>query len=114
MAEEYEDESVIWTPKGNPSLKAKDKADALFETEEEFRYIQVIFEPKNADDDNVLTPGAFEEFEEFWKILDSITEYKATEKSATGDIERPSSGDKVDFRDICSQVTFPWKDADGV
>lgn len=73
----------------------------------------MIFEPKNADDDNVLTKGAFEEFEEFWKILDSTTEYKKTKKGATGDIERPSSGDKVSFFDICSKVTFPYKDADG-
>ena len=98
---------------GNPSLKAKDKADALFETEEKFRYIQVIFEPKNADDDNILTKGAFEEFEQFWKILEATTEYKATKKSATGDIARPSTGDKVSFRDICSQITFPYKEADG-
>ena len=98
---------------GNPTLKAKDKADALFQSEEKFRYIQVLFEPKNADDDNILTPEAFEEFQGFWEILRDTTEYKKTKKSATGEIERPSSGETVSFEEICSQVTFPYTNDDG-
>lgn len=57
MSKEYEDQSVIWTPKNNPSLQAKDKGEALFDGEEKFRYISVIFESKDPEE-NILNPAA--------------------------------------------------------
>lgn len=42
MSKEYEDEDTLWTPAGNPTLKAQDKAKILFPVEENFWYMSLI------------------------------------------------------------------------
>jgi hypothetical protein len=55
----YEDESLIWTPAGNPSLQANERQIEMFPSKGGF--IGVIFEVKNPDSGDLLTLDAFKE-----------------------------------------------------
>lgn len=55
QAKSYEDETVIWTPAGNPTLVAKEKGEELFNGEQKFRFLSVIFESKDPEQ-NILNP----------------------------------------------------------
>jgi len=65
---EYDDESVIWTPEGNPTLQAKEKGEELFAKEEKYRFISVLFESKDPEQ-NILNIGAVYEMALFYNEL---------------------------------------------
>jgi hypothetical protein len=68
----YEDESVIWTPAGNPSLIADERQKEMFPSKGGF--LGVIFEAKA---DNLLTLEAFKEIEKFQDGLFAVeSEYE--------------------------------------
>ena len=98
-AKEFEDESIIWTPAGNPSLEAKDKSKILFPTEEKFRSISLIIE----NDDNVITKETLEQLLMFEEILYSTTELDDTTLNSVNQIERPGKGSEFTWKDICMQ-----------
>ena len=51
----YEDEQLIWTPEGNPSLKNKERAEELFDFSSA-RRVSIIVEAKQVDGySNIIT-----------------------------------------------------------
>jgi hypothetical protein len=56
---EFEDESLIWTPAGNPSIIANERQMEMFPSKGGF--IGVIFEVKDPESGNLLTLDAFKE-----------------------------------------------------
>lgn len=63
MRTEFEDESLTWTPAGNPSLLADVRQKEMFPTKGGF--IGVIFEVKDPESGNLLTLDAFQEVQKF-------------------------------------------------
>ena len=56
MSKSYEDENIIWTPAGNPTLKNQEKAEAMFPVEDNKWYVVIIMEPKDfSTEEGVLT-----------------------------------------------------------
>ena len=43
---EYDDETLIWTPIGNPSIRNREKSEELFDTSQTLRYLTCIAVPK--------------------------------------------------------------------
>jgi hypothetical protein len=80
QAREFEDEQIIWTPAGNPSLESRDKAKELFPTEEKFRAISLILESENG---NVITKANLQKLIDMEEILHSTWEYSDTTLDAT-------------------------------
>jgi len=72
----YEDENIIWTPAGNPTLQSKEKADELFPAEEVFRTISLILEAPEGK--SVITIETLKELEVFEEVLNSVWEYEET------------------------------------
>lgn len=95
QAKTYEDEEVIWTPAGNPTLKNKEKAEALFDKKEKYRIVNLIIEAK--DGGNVLTVGALREMAAFEVMMRAVTECRDATTSSTGKIERPCSPEAGTF-----------------
>lgn len=100
----YEDENIIWTPAGNPTLQSKDKADELFPAEEVFRTISLILEAPEGK--SVITIETLKELEIFEEVLYSIWEYEDTTMDETNNIVRPGSGTKYYWKDICVMETY--------
>ena len=63
-----EDERMAWTPIGNPSLKAKEKAEALYSSSGGTGFISMIgiakF-PNTTENPNILTRATFQELIDF-------------------------------------------------
>ena len=52
----FEDEQLIWTPEGNPSLKNKERAEELFDDFSSARRVSIIVEAKQVDGySNIIT-----------------------------------------------------------
>jgi len=58
----FDDESIVWTPSGNPSIIANERQKAMFPTSGGF--VGALFEVKG-DTENILTKAAFEEMKNF-------------------------------------------------
>jgi len=58
---------------------------------------------------NFIDRLSLQEIGGFYGVLVETTEFKETSLSATGKIERPSSGDTVSFNDLCLQANFDYK-----
>ena len=53
---EYDDETLIWTPIGNPSIRNREKSEELFDTSQTLRYITCAAVPKDPEvNNNLLT-----------------------------------------------------------
>lgn len=104
QSKEYEDEEVIWTPAGNPTLKNKEKAEVLFDEAEKYRTVSLIIEAK--DGGNVLTVGALREMAAFEVMMRAITECRDATTDSSGKIERPCSSEAGTYNwfDICYLV----------
>ena len=73
--------------------------------------ISIIAESKS---DNLFTIESFKEMIDYQKMMFSIEEFrKTTLNEDTREAERPSSGEKVTFNDICRMIPYATKDADG-
>ena len=55
----YEDEQIIWTPAGNPSMKAMDKAKELFPMRGGF--VGIMVESKSGE--SIITKEHFKEIQ---------------------------------------------------
>lgn len=58
QARNFEDEQLVWTPKGNPSVKNRDRGQEMFPSKGGF--IGIMIESKE-DYDSILTLNAFKE-----------------------------------------------------
>lgn len=68
--ESYENESLIWTPKGNPSTISSDRINEIFPSKSGF--IGIMGEVKNIDSatpGTVLTKNAFKELKVFMEEM---------------------------------------------
>lgn len=99
----YEDENVIWTPSGNPTLKAQDKSKALFVKEEKYRAVSIIWEIKG-DATNILNVEALKEMKQFEDLMYSVSDWKDTTVDATNNIVRDKKGAVYNYEDICYEV----------
>ena len=96
MREEFEDESLIWTPAGNPSLIADDRQKEMFPSKGGF--IGVLFEVKDTEKGDLLNLEAFKEIETFQKGLFDIKSDYTNEDGETVDFT---------FEDICVKIGPP-------
>ena len=53
LAKAYPDQTLIWTPSDNPTLKNKEKSHNLFPEEDKVRQINLIVESR--DDNNIIS-----------------------------------------------------------
>ena len=97
-AKEYEDENIIWTPAGNPSLLNKEAADLMFPVEEKYRTINVVAVAKG---DNLITPQFLKEVKQWEDMVYATYEYTDTEFDATQTLVRPQKGRSVSFQEMC-------------
>ena len=63
---EFEDESTVWTPEGNLSVVSRNRAEKLFGSVKDQRFISFIFEAKG---DTLLTRDSLEEMAAFERDL---------------------------------------------
>ena len=97
MRRTYEDESIIWTPAGNPSLLAAERQKEMFPSKGGF--IGIIFEVKDAEA-SILTLDAFKEIKEFRDEFFKV-EHDEGFKDEDG-VETP-----FNFEDICVKIGPP-------
>ena len=109
MSQKYEDESIIWTPSGNPTLKAQEKAEKLFPVEEKFWYMSIIMEPKDGAEEGILTVGALKEMADWEAKMRAIVEWESTTTDANLVLTRDKKGDTYKYEDICQQYTQTYE-----
>jgi len=96
MREEFEDESLIWTPAGNPSLIADERQKEMFPSKGGF--IGAIFEVKDLENGDLVSLEAFKEIEKFQKGLFDIEGEYVNEDGETL---------KLKYDDICVKIGPP-------
>ena len=96
MREEFEDESLIWTPAGNPSLIADERQKEMFPSKGGF--IGAIFEVKDLQKGDLISLEAFKEIEKFQKgLFDIEGEY----------VNKDGETLKFKYDDICVKIGPP-------
>ena len=110
MSSTYEDENIIWTPAGNPTLLNQEKAEEMFPVEENFWYISIIMEPKDfSTPHGVLTLGALEEMIDWEEKMREIVEWESTTTGAGLKIERTEEGPSYQYKDVCDEYEQTYK-----
>ena len=92
----YEDEAVIWTPAGNPSLIADERQQEMFPSKGGI--IGVVFEVKDTSAGNLLSLASLKEIEQFQKGL-----FEVEGRYSNKDCELV----KFTYDDICVKIGPP-------
>ena len=87
---EYEEEQAIWSPEGNPSVVASQRAAELFPSA--VGVITALAEVKNPGDgnSNILTPAAVKELSQLHELIMTFKSKKDEDNE-----------DEISYRDIC-------------
>lgn len=93
----YSDESVIWTPSGNPSLEANKRAGEMFQSNVGF--ISVMFEVKNAEDESASLV-TLEAYKEMSTVQDLILSHEYSFKNES----EPSGETTIKFDALCIKI----------